>query len=165
MHLFHNFLSLLPLSTFPDSEYQFDHFPETPLNIQPVDEITSNSPPFRILDPSSPPLRVAPPVDDRERFCVIYSASASLQPPMPPPQATTLLPPNWYKIPQKIYDHGQKQWDFIPSECISFGVNGRPGMNMRDALHKRFTGLDGRDDPVLRDATSAISCRLSVCLS
>jgi len=81
---------------------------------------------------------------------------------MPPPQAKTFPPPNWYKIPQKTYDHGLKQWDFIPLECISFGVYGHPGVNVMDALQKRFTGLDGRDDPVLQGANSAISCRLSV---
>jgi hypothetical protein len=33
---------------------------------------------------------------------------------------------------------------------------------MGDALRKTFTGLDGRDDPVLEDAAGAISCRLLV---
>lgn len=33
---------------------------------------------------------------------------------------------------------------------------------MGDALRKVFTGLDGRDDPVLQEATGAISCRLLV---
>jgi hypothetical protein len=33
---------------------------------------------------------------------------------------------------------------------------------MGDALHKKFTGLDGRDDPVLQGASGAISCRLMV---
>jgi len=83
-------------------------------------------------------------------------------PPVPPPQTAALPPPIWHKIPQKVYDHGRKQWDYTPSDCISFGVNGYPGMNMRDALRKRFTDLVGRDDLVLRDAGSVISCRLSV---
>jgi len=33
-------------------------------------------------------------------------------------------------------------------------------MNMRDALRKRFTGLDGRDDPMFKETAGAISCRL-----
>jgi len=35
-------------------------------------------------------------------------------------------------------------------------------MNLKDALHKEFAGLDGRDDPMLQDAAGAISCRLLV---
>jgi len=35
---------------------------------------------------------------------------------------------------------------------------------MGDALRKQFTGLDGRDDPVLQDTTGVISCRLMVWL-
>jgi len=38
------------------------------------------------------------------------------------------------------------------SECISFGVNGLPGVNMGDALQKRFMGLDGLDNLELQDA-------------
>jgi len=57
-----------------------------------------------------------------------------------------------------------RQLDFERSESINFNVNGRPGVNVGDILRKEFTGLDGRDDPVLREAASAISCRLLVCL-
>ena len=157
---FQSVLNSLSFSTLPDID-QFEFFPEIPLGIQTAQEIASNSPPSHVLDPSSLPPLVTPQVDGA-RLCAVWSASASFPPPMPPPQVMTLSPPNWYKIPQKTYDHGRKQWDFIPSESISFGVNGRPGVNVIDALQKRFTGLDGRDDPVLQDATSAISCRLSV---
>ena len=80
----------------------------------------------------------------------------------PPPQVTTFPPPNWRKIPQKAYDHGRKQWYYTPSESISFSINGRLGVNMGNALRKRFTDLDGRDDLVLQDTSRAISCRLSV---
>ena len=127
-----------------------------------------------------------PPVDEWARPCAIYSASGLLSPPIPPPQAmtfpspqvttsplpqtitlhsqdTTFLPPNWRKIPQKAYNYGQKQWNFTQLEPIHFSVNGRRGINMGDALRKMFTGLDGRDDLVLQDASSAISCRLLVC--
>jgi len=33
---------------------------------------------------------------------------------------------------------------------------------MRDALRKNFTGLDGRDDPMFKKTSGAISCRLLV---
>jgi len=88
-----------------------------------------------------------------------------------PPQIPTSVDdrafyaPNWRKIPQEVYNHGRKQWGFTPSEPILFPVNGCPGLNMGDALRKRFTGLDGRDDLVLQDARGAISCRLLVRLS
>jgi hypothetical protein len=77
------------------------------------------------------------------------------------PPATT-FPYNWIRVPQRSYDHGRKQWNFERLESISFSANGRPGINMRDALRKTFTGLDGRDDPVLENAAGAISCRLLV---
>ena len=83
----------------------------------------------------------------------------------PPPQTPTFPPPKWYRIPQNIYSYGRRQLDFVPSESIYFGVNGHPGVNMRDALLENFAGLDFRDELVLQDASSAISCRLSVRLS
>ena len=43
-------------------------------------------------------------------------------------------------------------------------MNGRLGINIGAALRKEFTGLDGRDDPVLHEAAGAISCRLLVSL-
>jgi len=153
---------LLP-SALLDLEYLYQLLPETPSGAGSAHGTTPNSPPSHAPDPSSPPPQVTAPVDDRTTICVVCSASASLPPPIP--QAATIPPPNWHKIPQKTYDHGRKQWNYTPSECISFGVNGRPGVNMGDALRKRFTGLDGRDDPVLRDAGKVISCRFSVRLS
>jgi len=65
-------------------------------------------------------------------------------------------------VPQRSYDHGRRQWDFKTSEPISFCVNSLPGINLRDALRKTFTGLDGLDDPVLQETAGAISCRLLV---
>ena len=50
-------------------------------------------------------------------------------------------------------------------ETVSFSVSGRPGINLGDALRKTFDGLDSRDDPVLQDASGAISCRFMVGLS
>jgi len=75
-----------------------------------------------------------------------------------PPQT----PSNWCHIPQRVYGYGRRQWDFTPSESIYFGIGGYPGFNMRDALQERFTGLDFRDELVLRNARGAISFRFSV---
>jgi len=41
-------------------------------------------------------------------------------------------------------------------------VNNIRGFRMRNALGKVFTGLDGRDDPVLENANGPVSCRLLV---
>jgi len=125
--------------------------------------IAPNSPPSTYHDQPDLPPQAAAPVDDVTRTCMAYSAPISLPPPVP--QAATFPPPNWHRIPQRAYDNGQKRWNFTPQEFISFGVNGSPGMNMGDALRKRFMGLDGRDDLVLQGANRAISCRLSVRLS
>ena len=100
----------------------------------------------------TPPPQIDSPIDDRAGVCATY----------PAPTPITFPPLNWRKIPQTAYDHGRKQYDFKRSESVSFSVNGHPGVNLGDALHGRFTGLDGRDDPVLQDANGAISCRLSV---
>jgi len=75
------------------------------------------------------------------------------------------FPANWFKIPQRSYDHGRKQWSFKPLEPISFSTNGRPGVNLGNALRKIYTGLDGQDDPMLQNAAGVISCRLLVSLS
>ena len=82
--------------------------------------------------------------------------------PAPSSPPVTALPHGWIKIPQSVYDHGSKQWDFKRLESISFSTNGRPGINLGDALRKKFAGLDGRDDPMLQGSAGAISCRLLV---
>ena len=82
--------------------------------------------------------------------------------PTPSSPPVTALPPDWIKVPQRDYDHGRKQRNFERLAPIFFSVNGRPGINLGDALRKTSTGLDGRDDPVLQEATSTISCRLLV---
>ena len=147
---------------FPDPEYLYNLILEPPLNTQPTQGTTPDSPLHRVPDPLSLAPQIPAPADDTTSLRIIYSASVSLPPPIPQPQAITLPPPDWHRIPQKTYNYGRKQWDFTPSECISFGVNGRPGMNVGDALRKRFTDLDGRDELVLQDANRAISCRFSV---
>ena len=45
---------------------------------------------------------------------------------------------------------------------ITFSVNKAHGINMRDAFGRIFTGLDGRDEPVLENANGPVSCRLLV---
>ena len=119
-------------------------------------------PPHYDSAPSSSSPQIVTPVDDEARFCAIYSVSTSPLPPIPASQTAPSYSPNWRKIPQKVYDYGKKQWNFRPSKPILFHVNGYPGVNMGDALRKKFTGLDGRDDLILQDAQDAISCRLWV---
>ena len=96
--------------------------------------------------------------------CVSLSVCSSLkqtqQALSSPP--VTALPPDWIRVPQRVYNHGTKQWDFRPSEPVFFSTGGRPGVNLRDALRKKFNDLDGQDDPVLQDSAGAISCRLLV---
>jgi hypothetical protein len=103
--------------------------------------------------------QIVTPVNDEGRLCAIYSVSTPPLPPMPAPQTTPFYPSHWRKIPQNVYEHGKKQWDFQPSEPVLFYVNGCPGINMGDALRKKPTGLDGRDDLVLQDAQDTVSCR------
>jgi len=161
---------LFPQDTIPppplDLEYLYRVFSETPSDT-PAQGMTSN---FSLSSqdapdsPNSPPQIAAPadPADNGAGDCPIRSMSAS---PIPAHQAVTFPPLNWRRVPQKIYDYGRKQWDFTPSESISFSMNGRPGVNMGEVLRKRFTGLDGRDELVLQNASSAFSCRLLVRLS
>lgn len=78
------------------------------------------------------------------------------------PLPTPVLVPSPFKVPQEVYGNRRRQWNFERSDPISFSVNGRPGINMRDALRRHFTGLDGRDDAVLQNAAGAISCRILV---
>ncbi|KAF9786268.1 hypothetical protein BJ322DRAFT_1108130 [Thelephora terrestris] len=101
-------------------------------------------------------------VNNRGKTCVV-SFSPNSPPPSPPPpspQPVTFEPPKWQEIPQRRYNYGRKQWDYKPSEPILFQVNGFPGVNVGDALRNEFTGLEGRDDLVLRDAKMAFSCRI-----
>lgn len=83
--------------------------------------------------------------------------------PHPVPQLLLSPPPTRHlvKVPQEIYSVGRGQWNFNHSGLISFSVNGVTGINMRDALGKCFTGLDGRDDLMFQNENvgTAISCR------
>ena len=73
------------------------------------------------------------------------------------------LSPRWLEVPQRAFVHRIGQRNFEPSEPILFSVYGFPGINIEDALHKRFTGLDGRDDPMFQNRVSgAILCRFLV---
>lgn len=148
-------------SALLDLEYLYGLFLETPSDTGSAQGIPSSS--SRSLhdapEPSNFSPQVVTPVDEGTSLWTACSTSTST----PQSQVSTFPPLNWRKIPQKSYDHGQKQWDFRASTPISFTVNGFPGVNMRDALNGNFTDLDGRDEPVLQNAPgSAISCRLSV---
>jgi len=65
-------------------------------------------------------------------------------------------------IPQERYIHRAGDGRFLQSDDIIFSVGNAPGFNMNDALFERFTGLDGRDDPVLENAGGPVTCRLLV---
>lgn len=85
--------------------------------------------------------------------------SPGLQQPLPIPPQAPVLTRYWVPVPQRIYNLGRKQWDYSHSEAILFGMKAFPGINLHDALQKRFTGLIGRDDQVFRNTAGAISCR------
>jgi len=81
--------------------------------------------------------------------------------PTAPPIQPFITPDAHVMIPQRpTVCERQQRWQ--RSASIIFSTNGFAGMNMRDALCKRFTSLDGRDDLVLQEAGSSISCRLQV---
>ena len=67
-------------------------------------------------------------------------------------------------IPQREYD--RQRTDPLSStdlrETIHFKVNGKCGYPLEDALKKRYTGLDGRDDKMFVDFKSSISIRVEV---
>ena len=152
---------------FPDLTYLYEVL-ENPSAIQSSQEIeTAPNTSFPLHcdpAPSSFSPQVVSPVNDAVGSWTIYSALIPPFPPTPTPSQKAMgCPSNWRKIPQTVYGWGKKQWDYQPSEPILFHVDGRPGVNMGDALRKIFTGLDGCDDPMFRDAGDAFSCRLMVC--
>ena len=149
--------------TLPDLTHLYELL-GSPSDTRSSQEITLNSPiPHYDSVSSIPSPRIIHPVNDEARPSIIHSASIPPLPPTPTPsQTATFHPSDWRKIPQKVYGYGKKQWDFRPSEPVLFHVNGRPGVNMGDAFRKKFTGLDGRDDLMLRLAGDAFSCRLWV---
>jgi len=143
-----------PPSTPLDLEYLYGFLLGT-LSDTPSDQGVTTS--------SSQDPQIADPADDRARLCPICSLSVS-----PPPsihQAATFPPINWRRILQEPYGYGRKQWDYTPLTPVLFSVNSFPGLNLGDALGKKFTGLDGWDERVLQDASRAISFRFSVHLS
>jgi hypothetical protein len=168
MFAFQNAPDLAPPSILPNFLGLYE-FLEASLDMQPIQEATSDSTlvPYSDFDPSNSLSRTAAPadVDDTPRICPTCSAPTSLPPSLPVLQAPTFLPPKWHKIPQGAYNHGRKQWDYTQLEPILFQVNGYPGVNMGEAFRNKFTALEGRDDLILPDARTAVSCRLSVRLS
>ena len=147
------FPNLTPYELFGDlSGIQSGQEIETALNFFP--------PPY--CDPAFS-LPIVSPVNDAASPDTIYPVPIPPSPPTPTPsQNTTGCPSNWRKIPQTDYGWGKKQWNHQPSEPILFYVNGRPGVNMGDALRNAFIGFDGRDDLMFRDAGVSFSCRLLV---
>lgn len=74
--------------------------------------------------------------------------------------SVTTFPADWTKIPQETYDQGCKQLGFIPSETIRFSTKYFPGINLKDALRRDFSGLNGHDDSIPGDLPGVILCRL-----
>lgn len=70
------------------------------------------------------------------------------------------MPSNWRKIPQERYVPKTGGGPFSPHQAVKFSINGSPGFNMKQALNQAFTDLDRRDEPVLANANSSVSCRL-----
>jgi len=101
------------------------------------------------------------PVSYRPNLGDSSSTTIPSRPTVIEPQIAT-FPMHWVRIPQERYSNGRHQHGFKPLESISFSTNGLVGINLVDALRKNFTGLDGRDDPMLQGGPGGISCRLSV---
>ena len=97
-----------------------------------------------------------------DEFLISRALQSESLPTPPPP--LPVLASLWIEVPQRSYNRGTQQSGFERLDPVSFSVVGLPGINMGDALRKQFTGLDGRDKPVLNDANAAIACRLLVWL-
>ena len=149
----------------PDLAYLYDIFEDTS-GVQPSQEseiVLNPSLPHYNPAPSSFSPQIASPVSDAARASTTYSVPIPSSPPAPGPSQTVMgYPSNRRKIPQTVYGLGKKRRDYQPSEPILFHVNGRPGVNMGDALRKEFAGLDGRDDLMFQGGVNAFSCRLMV---
>lgn len=72
------------------------------------------------------------------------------------------VPMNWRQIPQRRYSPKVGNRSFSQLQAVAFSVNGVPGFNMQRAYNQVFSGLDGRDGPVLENANGPVSCRLLV---
>jgi hypothetical protein len=66
------------------------------------------------------------------------------------------------EIPQERYTQRSMDKSWLRREKITFSVGNTPGFNMHAAFVQSYTGLDGRDDPVLEDANGPVSCRILV---
>ena len=69
-------------------------------------------------------------------------------------------------VPQREYERQRTDplSEVDLQELIPFGVSRKCGYPLKDALEKRYTGLEGRDDRMFVDFTSSISIRVEVCL-
>ena len=150
------------------------HAPPSPLttpglsNIQPMttkilpDNTASNSYPYDVWIMYGEHNTPVPITELPSSTQYITSKSATIQPAQLPPLVTA-LPLDPIKIPQRNCDQGQhKQWNFKQLNPIPFNMNGCPGINLGDALCKKFTDLNDWDNPMLQDATGAISRRFLV---
>lgn len=69
-------------------------------------------------------------------------------------------------IPQREYERQRTDplSEVHLQELIVFRVSRKCGYPLKDALEKRYTNLEGRDDRMFVDFKSSISIRLEVCL-
>lgn len=88
---------------------------------------------------------------------VLYGTDEVTGPPLPP-----LAPICWRRIPQQQYTPRMRDRSFLQLQRIAFSIDGVPGFSIQRALDQVFVGLDGRDDPVLENASGPVSCRLLV---
>lgn len=62
-------------------------------------------------------------------------------------------------VPQRPY---AKTGVYEQHESLIFKINGRSGIPAQDAIREIYTGLEGRDDPVLVDGADVMTLRLEV---
>lgn len=80
------------------------------------------------------------------------------------PPAIPLIPPHLCIIEQVPYqcDVAQNGWTCL--KTIYFKVEGVEGIKLTEAMKLRFSGLEGRDDPMFMNnrVGTSVSCRISV---
>jgi len=67
-------------------------------------------------------------------------------------------------VPQRRYENPRNDLvsEYERGALITFSVNGKCGFSVRNALDKRYAGLDGRDDHMFVGFKSAVAVRFEV---
>ena len=105
--------------------------------------------------PAIPPVRVA-------QSAPLRTSPSNTTQQIPSLPLAMTFPANWVMVPQGEYVQGRNQWSFKRREPVYFSECGHPGVNMGAALRETLENLDGRDDPMLQEASGAVSCRFLV---